>query len=538
MEEQILFENKMNVIENMSEFLEMGFSEQDLIEINKRGVSLETVKNQLEIFENGVSKTVLDRPAKIDDGILALSNEKERHYADVFEQKRNGIKLEKFVPASGAASRMFAFLSEFINEFKTGDETVNAYINRKNAFPLSVFLVGIEKFPFYKNVNSYLQEIFPFYEAMDSDLSVYHFIKVLLSQNHFNFINKPKGVLPFHKYGNQAISAMEEQLNESIFLANADGKSLLHFTISEEHRPDFEEIAKDAKNRIESRENIQLDIQFSYQKKTTDSIAVDLENKPFRNDKGELVFRPAGHGALIENLNDLDSDVIFIKNIDNVIHSQTETIAHYKNVLGGVLLELQEKIFGFLQLMDNGNFAESQIDEMVDFAQEKLHLKFSEDFGNQTIENKLSQLKQIFDRPIRVCGMVKNEGEPGGGPFWVLDESGNVSLQIVESAQVDVNDKRQNKILKKATHFNPVDLVCGIKNHKGEKFDLRKYVDPNSGFIVKKTNNGRALKSYELPGLWNGAMANWITLFVEVPLITFNPVKTVNDLLKPAHQPQ
>jgi hypothetical protein len=281
-----------------------------------------------------------------------------------------------------------------------------------------------------------------------------------------------------------------------------------------------------------------LHVGFSFQDKATDTIAVDLNNEPFRNEKGNLVFRPAGHGALINNLNNLDADVIFIKNIDNVIQNHIEEIALYKKALAGILLNLQEQIFDCLYQIDNGVINENDIETIIRFMNESLNVAIIDDFNKYTLENKIAFIKDKLDRPIRVCGMVKNEGEPGGGPFWVSDSKGNLSLQIVESSQIDSNNPEQMAIVAKSTHFNPVDLVCAIKNHKGEKFDLLQFVNHKTGFVVTKNKNGNELKAYELPGLWNGAMAKWITVFVQVPLVTFNPVKTVNDLLKPAHQPQ
>jgi hypothetical protein len=251
-----------------------------------------------------------------------------------------------------------------------------------------------------------------------------------------------------------------------------------------------------------------------------------------------LVFRPGGHGALIENLNNLDADIIFIKNIDNIIQNNVEKTALYKKGLAGVLIELQQQTFTYLREIETQKVEHENIDEIILFLKEKLNTKISDDFHAFSFENKLSKIKEALNRPIRVCGMVKNEGEPGGGPFWVRDEKGNLSLQIVESSQVDLTNTHQHKILDSATHFNPVDLVCGIKNYKNEKFDLTQFVDHNTGFIVEKTILDKKIKAYELPGLWNGAMAKWLTVFVQVPLLTFNPVKTVNDLLKPAHQPQ
>ncbi|MDZ4331967.1 MAG: DUF4301 family protein, partial [Flavobacterium sp.] len=291
------------------------------------------------------------------------------------------------------------------------------------------------------------------------------------------------------------------------------------------------------KSKLEKKSRIAIHASYSFQNENTDTLAVDFENNPFRDDNGKLFFRPGGHGALIENLNNLDADIIFIKNIDNVIQNNIEKIALYKKALAGILIELQQQVFKYLHAIDAAEIQQEQSEEILLFLEEKLNIRVPNSFYKLSFENKIIEIKAVLNRPIRVCGMVKNEGEAGGGPFWVKDEKGAISLQIVESSQVDLSDDNQKEILNASTHFNPVDLVCGIKNYKKEKFDLTQFVDHNSGFVVEKTTFGRDIKSYELPGLWNGAMAKWMTVFVQVPLITFNPVKTVNDLLKPAHQP-
>jgi nicotinamide riboside kinase len=524
------------IVNDLEKAKKMGFSSLDFIQIDEHGISIENIKNQLSIFKNGISKTVLVEPATIFNGILQLSENEFHQKANFFDANKSSFKLTKFVPASGAASRMFKFLSEFINNFDIEKESINAYINRNKDSELSIFIVGLEKFPFFKAVDKKLKEVFPNFNSLTRDYKNYYFIKLLLSSDYFDFANKPKGILPFHKYKNHIVSAIEEHLYECAYYSSSNGSSHLHFTISEAHQSQFEYIVNRAKNTVEKASETTINISYSYQKKGTDTIAVDLNNNPFRDEKGKLVFRPGGHGALIENLNVLDTDIIFIKNIDNVIQNQIENIALYKKVLAGILVELQQQIFKYLNEIDHSK--EEKLEEIIAYAKNNLNIKIIENFSKFTLENKISYIKTILNRPIRVCGMVKNEGEPGGGPFWVRDSKGNVSLQIVESSQVDLENVYQAKILADATHFNPVDLVCGVRNYKNENFDLTQFVDPNSGFIVEKNKDGKPLKGYELPGLWNGAMANWLTIFVEVPLITFNPVKTVNDFLKTPHQPQ
>lgn len=515
-----------------------GFTDADFEQIKSLGISLDKIDGELLLFKLGIPKITLEKPATINDGIVKLSAEEFQEYADFFDSKKEALKLKKFVPASGAASRMFKFLSEFLNDFDHENETINAYINRKKDKNLPIFLAGIEKFPFYEAIKAKVKELYPDYYSLESNEKSYRFIKTMLSPDHFDFCNKPKGVLDFHKYEAEIATPVEEHLNECAFYASSNSVSHLHFTVSENHERLFREIIDHVKAKVENKSNTELNVSYSYQDKSTDTIAVMPNNEPFRNEDGQLVFRPGGHGALINNLNSLDADLLFIKNIDNVIQNHIQEITRYKKGLAGVLLDLQHQIFEILKAIENHQIKETNIVEIIRFMEQKLNIDILEDFDKYTIENKLEFIKNKLNRPIRVCGMVKNEGEPGGGPFWVRSYKGNVSLQIVESSQVDTNNKEQAGILAKATHFNPVDLVCATKNYQGEKFDLTQFVDQSTGFIVSKNRNGKDLKGYELPGLWNGAMAKWITIFVEVPLVTFNPVKTVNDLLKPAHQPQ
>lgn len=532
------FNKALEILSDLEKAKKAGFSSYDFVQIYKQGTSIDKVLQHLEIFKKGISKTILDRAAVINDGIVKLSETDFEELKQLFDSKKNNLKLKKFVPASGAASRMFKFLLEFLNDFNPNEETINAYINRKHDSSLTVFLTGLEKYPFYEEIDNALKRNYSNYNQWSKDLRDFYFIKALLSPKYFDFSCKPKGILPFHKYKDHIATPVEEHLNECAFYASSNGKAFLHFTISEEHQKSFEEIIQNVKSKIEEQSGIAIEVNFSYQDKATDTIAVDAEDLAFKDDNGKLVFRPGGHGALIENLNNLDADIIFIKNIDNVIQNHIQEIALYKKGLAGALIKLQDEIFAYLNKLDSDEINDDNIKEIVLFIKSKLNNGIVADFEKYTLENKIIYLREILNRPIRVCGMVKNEGEPGGGPFWVRDHSGHVSLQIVESSQVDMNNSSQLTILKTATHFNPVDLVCGIKNYKAEKFDLTQFVDHNSGFIVEKNKNGRALKAYELPGLWNGAMAQWITVFVQVPLITFNPVKTVNDLLKPPHQPQ
>lgn len=535
-DKNVRLDNANAIVNDLQKAIEMGLTSLDFAQIQEYGISLQNIHKQLCFFKNGISKIILVKPATVSNGILKLSENDFQQKADFFDANKSSLKLKKFVPASGAASRMFKFLSEFLNDFDVENESINAYVNRKKDNELLIFIVGLEKLPFFKEVNEKLKEIFPNFDNLERDHKNFNFIKTLLSSEHFDFANKPKAIIPFHKYTTHFSTPIEEHLHECAYYSCSNGISHMHFTVSETHQTLFENIENRVKVKIEKESGITIKTSYSFQNKSTDTITVDLNNNPFRDEMGKLVFRPGGHGALIENLNHLDADVVFIKNIDNVIQNHIESIAFYKKALAGILLELQQQIFNYLNEIENAN--EEDLDEIKAFVQNKLNIEPVEDFQKYTLDNKICHLKNILDRPIRVCGMVKNEGEPGGGPFWVQESKGNVSLQIVETSQVDLANVIQAKILADATHFNPVDLVCGIRNHKNEKFDLNQFIDFNSGFIVEKNRDGQPLKGYELPGLWNGAMAKWITVFVEVPLITFNPVKTVNDLLKPAHQPQ
>jgi nicotinamide riboside kinase len=523
----------IQIIKDLNKAKRLGFNSADYIEIFHRKINLDTLEYQFQIVKNGLSKINLDRPALINDGVIALSDEEAVYHANYFDKKKENLKLKKFVPASGAASRMFKFLNEFFNDYKPNEETINAYINRKKDKNLSLFLVAKEKFAFHDAVLETAKTLVSDFDTASKDAKDYAFIKAMLSPKHFNFSSKPKAVLPFHKYDNHIATAIEEHLNECVSYATSNDKSYLHFTVSEEHQSNFETIVNEIKSKFEVQNNSSICVKYSYQDKATDVIALDLEGNPFREENGQLVFRPGGHGALIENLNNLHADIIFIKNIDNVIQNQVEVVALYKKALAGILIQIQEEVFNYLRLLDSGSISNENLNEIVSFLETKLKISVLEDFSKYTKESKIEHLQTILNRPIRVCGMVKNEGEPGGGPFWVRDAKGNVFLQIIEASQIE---KNQVKILEKATHFNPVDLVCGTKNYQGQHFDLTQFVDKNTGFIVEKNKNGKPLKAFELPGLWNGAMAHWLTIFVEVPLVTFNPVKTVNDLLKPAHQ--
>ncbi|AWG20431.1 hypothetical protein FFWV33_02240 [Flavobacterium faecale] len=518
------------------ELADLGFSEADGKQLEARGISLENIEKQLDFFKHGIAKMNLVEPARLGKGIIDLSDADFENHALFFDANKTNLKLLKFVPASGAATRMFKFLNTFLNKFDVEKDSINAYVNRYMAYDIAIFIVGMDKFPFFDEVYAKLKEVYTDFDSLSRDKKNYYFIKMLMSPDYFDYANKPKGILPFHVYLNNIATPIEEHLYECGYYSSVNGFSNLHFTVSEDHKSSFEGIINTVKHLVERETQTSVDVTYSFQNKGTDTIAVDMHDEPFRDKDGQIVFRPGGHGALIDNLNQFDADMVFIKNIDNVILHNNENVALYKKALAGILLDVQQGVFGYLNQIENDELTEDQIPEVVAFFKEKLNRDMEANFYDFTFKSQLKSIKKALDRPIRVCGMVKNEGEPGGGPFWVRNEKNEISLQIVESTQVDLGSRKQSSILQEATHFNPVDLVCVIKNYKGEKFDLNQFVDHNSGFVVEKNVGGIPIKAYELPGLWNGAMAEWLTIFVQVPLITFNPVKTVNDLLKEAHQ--
>lgn len=515
----------------------MKFTKKDIEQIERKGLTEKKVNIQLAFFNTGLPKTNLKEAANINNGIIKLNEERKAKYISFFESQRNKISILKFVPASGAATRMFQFLFQFLKEYNPKKETINSYINKHNATKVLLFLVGIEKQPFYTEVLNKTKEYYSNYEDLPSDEKTLAFVKTLLDEDKLNYSFLPKGLFPFHKYKDHTATAFEEHLFEAALYASSNNIANLHFTISEKHKKTFDKEFKCIQDIVEKKTKTTFKISFSYQKEATDTIAVTSNNDPFREEDGQLHFRPSGHGALLDNLNEFDADIVFIKNIDNVVvYEYEDEVAQYKKILAGVLLEVQELAFNFVKHLKAEQLSEEEIHFVAQFIRSRLNINISSEFEKYSNPYKIEYLLNKLDRPIRVCGMVVNEGEPGGGPFWVKDEGGNVSLQIIESAQIDNENKLQKDILKNATHFNPVDLVCGMKNYKGELFDLHKFVDPKTAFITMKTKVGKDLKALELPGLWNGSMANWNTIFVEVPLVTFNPVKTVNDLLKPTHQ--
>ncbi|MEM7379582.1 MAG: DUF4301 family protein [Bacteroidota bacterium] len=507
------------------------FSAQDLQLLAKKDISQQQVLDQIDTFEEGIPFVKLAKPATVSDGILKFSAAEEAALVSDFESHNSDKALLKFVPASGAASRMFKALFAFLDAYDASED-LDSFIDRTGNKEIRAFFDGLKQFPFYRRIEERLKE-----KEVSGDEKAVLFVREMLLEEGLNFGFYPKGLLPFHKYGDNTATPFEEHLREASDYATVDGEAQLHFTISEQHLSLFSKEFEAIKERVLEETGTEYHVSYSYQKASTDTIAVTLENEPFRNSDGTILFRPGGHGALIENLNEQHADIIFIKNIDNVVVPKfAGEVGKSKKVLAGLLLKLQKEAFRMAVLLETGTLEVGQLEEIKEFLEDQLNIRLSEKFSSFSIAEQIEVLKDKINRPIRICGMVKNEGEPGGGPFWITDPQGHVSLQIVESAQVDMSEETQLGIFKGSTHFNPVDLVCGVRNFKGEKYNLLNFVDKKQGFITAKTQEGKDLKALELPGLWNGGMAFWNTVFVEVPLITFNPVKTVNDLLKPTHQ--
>lgn len=495
--------------------------------LSARGISQSIVAEQLKAFATGFPYLEMRNAASINQGILKIE---DNELPEILQCWTDYLQTEadilKFVPASGAASRMFKDLFEFLEA---------EYSSPKNKFERK-FFDEIQNFAFFNELNAIC--IHNEGKDIDSLISTGNYKAVvanLLLEKGLNYGALPKGLLRFHSYGTEKRTPLQEHLVEgALYACNKLNVVNLHFTVSKEHRVLFEKHLNESLPAFENKFGISYKVSFSEQKPSTDTIAADENNEPFR-DKGELVFRPGGHGALIENLNDLNGDIIFIKNIDNVVPDslKTDTVT-YKKVIAGLLVRVQKKTFEYLKMLENENISSATLQEIAAFSANELCNY--QDTSKMSDNELRTYLTGKLNRPIRVCGMVKNVGEPGGGPFLIANQDGSVSPQILESSQINMNNPDDKIKFQQSTHFNPVDLVCAVKNYKGEKFDLIQHVDKNTGFISLKSKSGKELKALELPGLWNGAMSDWNTIFVEVPIATFNPVKTVNDLLRPEHQ--
>lgn len=513
------------------------FTASDHAQITERGSNLPEILNQISHFKKGFPYLRTVKAAGIGSGITRLTEAECSRLVAFYEtQLGKGTIPLKFVPASGAASRMFQSLFSFQEEATSNQEAALLLENPKHK-SVRQFFDQLKKFAFYPALTSKIG-------TLTHPCGTFKYLEILqavLSPDGLNYGFLPKGLLDFHDYSDLSRTPAEEHLVEgALYGTDAKGVVRIHFTVSPEHLLLFKNKCESAARLYEKRYEVTYDISFSEQKPSTDTIAVDDHNEPFRTTSGKLFFRPAGHGALLENLNDLQADLIFVKNIDNVVPDRLkdETIK-YKKALAGLLLEKQDQVFKYLHLLEKpaDQLSENLLEEMMHYLEQELSTLPA---TPGPLKDKLPMIQYLiskFNRPIRVCGMVKNEGEPGGGPFWAFQADGTTTLQVVESSQIDLKDPEQGAIAARATHFNPVDLVCGVGNYKGEKFSLPDFRDPETGFISSKSKDGKPLKAQELPGLWNGAMSDWLTVFVEVSPLTFNPVKTVNDLLRAEHQP-
>ncbi len=522
------------------------FRKEDVAQIEQRGTTVQAVEQQVERFKQGFPWMKIVAPATPEKGILVLDEAAVEAAAKYYEGAKINGKC-KFVPASGAASRMFKDLFSGLDALNAGKELADDA-------PAAKFVDQIRSFAFY-TPELFGEETCKCPEYRQSVLAK------TLTDEGLGYGAKPKGVLKFHKYTDGEIrTAFAEHLVEAQnYMRNDDGTANLVVTISPEHQHLFEEAYAEVKAAYEAKYGVKYNITFTFQDKATDTVAVDVENKPFRTETDSLLFRPAGHGALIYNLNKIEEEVVSIKNIDNVANERLlpET-ATWKKVLLGKALELRDKIYGYLNELDavtGANITDTSLNlpgyfppkddvyateecqalcnDIQAFLEKELCITLPQ---FDTFKQRAEALRAKLNRPIRVAGMVKNQGEPGGGPFIIAEKDGSTSLQVLESVQINMSDEHARGALASATHFNPVDIVCCLHDYKGQSFDLLQYVDEDAGFISSKSYQGRELKALELPGLWNGAMSNWNTLFVEVPLATFNPVKVVLDLLRPAHQ--
>jgi len=505
------------------------FTKKDYQELEKRGIPFEEIEEQLNRFREGFPYLPVTRPATAGDGILRPREDTLDDFIQLYDTKSVDEKVLKFVPASGAATRMFRDLYAFAEQ--EGDE-----VDPDGG--AAAFFKGIKNLAFYGELRDHFAKEGLNIESLISSGDYKEIIRMLLDKEGLGYEGIPKGLISFHKYGDTSRTAFEEHLAEGAATCRGgDDTVRIHLTVSPEHQGAFESLLGKIKDEYEKRYGVKLFLDFSCQKPSTDTIAVDPKNNPFRDNDGKLVFRPGGHGALLDNLSALDADVIFIKNIDNVVPDRlrNDTI-RYKKALGGMLFSFRERIFDYLKnLIDNDHHQEGFLEEIRIFLEEELCAVSPWGMDQWSREQVRNYLISKLNRPLRVCGMVRNQGEPGGGPFWVRNTDNSMSLQIVESSQINLSNPLMKKLFNASTHFNPVDLVCSVRDHTGARYDLRKYIDPQTGFISSKSLGGKELKALELPGLWNGAMSDWNTVFVEVPLSTFNPVKTINDLLRQQH---
>lgn len=514
------------------------FSEKDRLQFAEKGISLTAIEDHLNSFKKGFPSLSIYKPARLKDGIMSVRKSDMDSLAEKYEETIPGLQVVKFVPASGAATRMFKSLYECYQYLKSNPEKIDKCLNEKELQPVKQFFDRLKSFAFYHDLEELYRERNQELDDEPAGAKKINLLEDVLFEKGLSIGTLPKGLIKFHDYPDGARTSLEEHMVEGAgYARNGDNTVHIHLTVSPEHMDGFRLRVEATRHRYEKMLGVKYHIDFTIQKPATDTVAVDLDNQPFRDRDGSILFRPGGHGALLENLNDLDADIIFIKNIDNVVPDRLKyaTIL-YKKVLAGIMISYQKRIFSYLNCLEEEDCDENTMDKIGNFLEQELCVMPPIGMEYLSSSEKREYFRNKLNRPLRVCGMVRNEGEPGGGPFWARNADGTVSLQIVESSQIDFGNPEQREKFEQATHFNPVDLVCGIKDYRGEKFNLLHFRDPKTGFISKKSKDGRDLKALELPGLWNGAMSDWNTLFVEVPIETFNPVKTINDLLRPQHQ--
>ncbi len=489
--------------------------------------------SQIETLGKEFPYAHLLRPCTAGDGITVLDEGDLERLGELYSRAALTGKAMKFVPASGAASRMFQVLLTAMDQPDTTSGLTEA--ERRN---LKQFISHIQRYAFYGDLKLFMSKAGWDINALISKGQYGEVLKYLLTEKGLNYGHLCKGLIEFHRYPDHCRTPFEEHLVEAAaYTQDKNNVARIHFTVPTEQREAISVHLEEVRSRYES-SGKKFKIEFSIQKPSTDTLAVDPDNQPFRDRDGKLVFRPGGHGALLENLQELEGEIIFIKNIDNVVPDRLKGETYtYKKALGGLLVEVQDQTFGYLRELVKKNVTDKLLKEAFEFARQKFSVNASEQIHQGTKQGKVGFLLDKLNRPLRVCGMVKSTGEPGGGPFWVGQDKKTASPQIVESSQVNMESDGQRDIWNSSTHFNPVDIVCGIRDFRGSSFDLTRFADPGTCFISTKSMDGKPLKALELPGLWNGGMAYWNTIFVDVPLVTFNPVKTFLDLLGEAHGP-
>jgi hypothetical protein len=517
------------------------FTEADLDQMKQLGITEEEARGQMAVLEKGQRWTALERPCTPGDGIAVLDPEDQERFISRWQEGADRGRVSAFLPASGAATRMFAFLQRIQNQVErvTLDETADKFGQSSDDYrEFRVFVESLEEFAFFE----------PLAEVMDKagvslqeklQAGVYNdILDFLLEQRGLNYSSLPKALTPFHRYSDHYRTALEEHLVESVHtVRDQEQRCRVHFTVAPENQAEVEAYGREAAAKHSKRLGVQYELSFSVQGPATNTLAVDLDNKPFRKLDGNLLFRPGGHGALLENLNKLEGDIVLIKNIDNVVTDEhRDLVVRHQRILAGMLLEVQHEIFNYLRMLKSGSLGANDVQEVLQFVANRLNPSMEEQLLSCSEEERVARLFRLLNRPLRVCGMVVNRGEPGGGPFWVKDDLGRLSLQVVEQAEIDMGSPEQVAILESSTHFSPVQIVCGLRDFQGQPFDLKHFVDSAAVFVSRKSEDGKELKALELPGLWNGGMAYWNTVFVEIPEETFNPVKTINDLLRPGHR--